>query len=87
MEIFTRLKKKNSVSINAFGYKNKEKYPLYVSKIISKSILVYYYKKKKTKSNLKTLTHLCTIILKIAKERIFVVTNIQKVLKKMSTLD
>ena len=33
LEIFTKLKKKkNCISISVFGYKKKEKYPIYVSK-------------------------------------------------------
>ena len=32
LETFTISKKKNSISISVFGYENKEKYPVYVSK-------------------------------------------------------
>ena len=29
---FTKLEKKNSIGISVFGYENKEKYPIYLSK-------------------------------------------------------
>ena len=31
-ETFTKSKKKNSIGISVFGYENKEKHPIYVSK-------------------------------------------------------
>ena len=36
-------KKKNSIGIDVFGYENKEKHPIYVSKnVVKKNMLIYY---------------------------------------------
>ena len=37
LEIFTKYRKKNSISISVFSYENKEKIPIYISKINFKS--------------------------------------------------
>ena len=39
-----KIKKNNSIGINIFGYKNKEKYPTYVAKkkIVKENMLIYY---------------------------------------------
>ena len=38
-----KIENKNSIGINIFGYQNKEKYPIYVSKnVVKKNMLTYY---------------------------------------------
>ena len=37
-----KIEKRNFIGIINFGYKNKGKYLIYVQKILSKSILIYY---------------------------------------------
>ena len=36
------IEKRNCISISVFDHENKEKYPIYVSKIFLKSIMIYY---------------------------------------------
>ena len=36
-----KVEKNNCININVFGYENKEKYPIHVSKIFSIDILIY----------------------------------------------
>ena len=45
VKTFKKLKKKNSITISVFGYENKKKYPIYVSRKCcekKKDILIYY---------------------------------------------
>ena len=72
-----KISKKNSISISAFGYENKEKHPIYVSKnVMKKNMLVYYWKQKKAKYTmflLKILILSCMIMLYILEESIFTI--------------
>ena len=46
-------KKTNSNSISVFGYENKEKHPIYVSKnVVKKKMLIYYQEKKKERDTM-----------------------------------
>ena len=38
-----KIKKNNSIGIRAFGYENKEKRPIYVSKNVAKKNMLMYY--------------------------------------------
>ena len=42
IETFTKLKKKYSIGISVFGYENKVKYPIYVSKNVVKINMLIY---------------------------------------------
>ena len=45
-----KIEKKNSIGISVFGYKNKEKHPIYVLKnVLKKNLLIYYSWEKKKK--------------------------------------
>ena len=40
---YSENRKKEAISISVFGYKNKKKYPIYVSKnILKKNMFIYY---------------------------------------------
>ena len=44
-----KIEKKNSIDISAFGYENKKKYSIDVSKKCKKNMLIYCWKEKKGK--------------------------------------
>ena len=74
--ILTKFKKKNSIGISVFGYKNEVKYPIYVLKKSFEEKHVNYSYKKKIKGTIflsKLLIHLCMIIHYIVEKNIFVV--------------
>ena len=37
-----KIEKYNCIGVSVFAYKNKQKYTIYVSKILSKDILIYH---------------------------------------------
>ena len=50
---YSENRKKEAISISVFGYKNKKKYPIYVSKnIVKKNMFIYYWYKKDQKSTM-----------------------------------
>ena len=73
-----KIEKKNSISISVFGYENKERHPVYVSKkccVVKKHMLTYYWYEKKEKDTMflsKILILLCMIIIYIVGENIVV---------------
>ena len=49
LETFTKLKKENSVAVSAFGYKNREKYPIFVSNNAFKKSFSFITARRKRK--------------------------------------
>ena len=70
-----KIERKNSVGISVFGYENKKKYPIYVSKTCCEDkyvdSLLIGEGKKSTMFLSKTSTHLYTITQYIVEENIF----------------
>ena len=62
-----KIPKKNSIVISVFGYKNKEKYPMYISKKCCEEkhvdLLLTEKKGKRDYVLIKDLVHSCVIIL------------------------
>ena len=77
LEIFTKLEKKNSIAISVFGYKNKEKYPINISKKCCEKkladLLLIGEEAKHTMFSSKILIHLCMIKHYIMEENFSVV--------------
>ena len=76
-----KIDKKNSIGISIFGYENKEKHPIYVSKLLL-SITIIGEGDKNTMFLSKILTRSCMIIHYIVKENIFFVIVYTLLLQK-----
>ena len=68
-----KIEKTNSIGISVFGYENKEKYPIYVSKKrCEKNVITNRKRRQKTVSSYQGF-HLCMIIRYIEEENIIAV--------------